>query len=107
MPSAQRMSVRVVDPFGLEQAESEPDPIPHTRVCPNASGTCTASACVLSCEGRFLDCDGEPLTGCEADPMSDPRNCGACGNDCGPVDGGSSLCVDGACALSCDPGFGD
>ena len=74
---------------------------------PNASGTCTASACVLSCEGRFLDCDGEPLTGCEADPMSDPRNCGACGNDCGPVDGGSSLCVDGACALSCDPGFGD
>ena len=39
VPSAQRMSVRVVDPFGLEQAESEPDPIPHTRVCPNASGT--------------------------------------------------------------------
>lgn len=51
---------------------------------PNATTTCRAGACALSgCSPGFKDCDGKYGNGCEADSMSDPNNCGGCGNICG------------------------
>lgn len=44
----------------------------------NASSTCTAGACVLTCTGGFRDCNGNPADGCEAR---------ACGSDVGTPTG--------------------
>lgn len=49
---------------------------------PNASMACEAAGCALSCDQTWGDCDGNPANGCEHDVWNDPKNCGACGNDC-------------------------
>jgi hypothetical protein len=55
----------------------------------------------------FLDCDGEPANGCEAELRSDPRNCGACGRVC-DLPHASSTCAAARCAIvMCDTGFAD
>ena len=40
----------------------------------------------------FVDCDRNPVNGCEANVASDPNNCGACGVVCL-----NKKCVAGAC----------
>ncbi|HJL35343.1 MAG TPA: MopE-related protein, partial [Polyangiaceae bacterium LLY-WYZ-15_(1-7)] len=74
---------------------------------PNASGSCVDSACVLACDEGFLDCDGDPLTGCEVDPASDAAHCGGCGSACEDAANATVSCVDSSCVLSCEPGFED
>jgi hypothetical protein len=54
--------------------------------CEGSCGTtkgmvCTQQACL--CDLDTTDCDGEPGNGCEANVLSDAKNCGACGHDCG------------------------
>ena len=56
-----------------------------------SGGTCT----VGTCNPGFLDCNGNPGDGCEANPSTDPNNCGKCGNVCG----GTVSCQNGACAV--------
>jgi len=54
--------------------------------CPLAHATarCTAASCAIaSCGTGFDDCDGVASTGCEADLVSSPTNCGACFQMCG------------------------
>jgi hypothetical protein len=74
--------------------------------CPAScgDGTChaqygeTEGSCYLDC----LVCAGELApcpTGCE-DVLADPRNCGLCGNDCGPA-----ACVAGNCSDACGNGI--
>lgn len=60
--------------------------------------SCTDGKCV--CTGGFADCDESPRNGCEADPESDPKHCGACGNECQ-----NGTCVAGECR--CEPGAVD
>lgn len=48
---------------------------------PNTVGECNAGACAAKCTKGFDDCSAAP--GCETDVDSDPKNCGACGHDCG------------------------
>jgi hypothetical protein len=57
------------------------------------AAACSAGKCSGACQGSFLDCNGDKLAdGCEADPASDPKNCGGCGHRCP-----GTRCVDGSC----------
>src|SRR5579871_3660204 len=64
---------------------------------PNATANCAAGNCVLGmCNMGFADCDMNPMNGCEVNFLSDPKNCGACGNVC-PMN--LPGCTMGACSL--------
>ena len=67
-------------------------------------GGCVPQAEV--CNGEDEDCDGASD---EAfDLMRDPLNCGSCGEACETDPGNAAgVCVDGDCAILCDPGFAD
>ncbi len=58
----------------------------------HGTGACSSGACrVVSCEGSFADCDGNPSNGCEVDLARDPLHCGNCGRTCGSGRCGASL----------------
>jgi len=59
------------------------------------------------CPAGFADCDGNPTNGCELPVGDDARNCGGCGVRCETGDNAVPACIAGACALTCDDGFGD
>lgn len=58
----------------------------------NGIATCTTSKCGVACNVNYGDCDADATNGCEADLLSDAKNCGACGRDC--LGGG---CQNGMC----------
>lgn len=61
---------------------------------PNGVGWCKNSVVsVESCNKGFADCDNESVNGCETDIYNDNQNCGACGNECSPLD----ICKLGIC----------
>ncbi|MEZ4309307.1 MAG: fibrinogen-like YCDxxxxGGGW domain-containing protein [Polyangiaceae bacterium] len=73
----------------------------------NAAGTCNGGDCQLgACDAGFVDCNGNPYDGCEAELASDAANCGGCGNVCAS-ENGTATCVNGACQIGCDAGFAD
>jgi Collagen triple helix repeat (20 copies)/Putative metal-binding motif len=50
---------------------------------PNAIPACVAGLCeISSCNAGFLNCNGNPVDGCEVDPSTNFNNCGACGQSC-------------------------
>jgi hypothetical protein len=62
-----------------------------------ANATCDHGKCFVmpsNCGkiGAF-DCDGNLGNGCEVDALTDPANCGSCGNACAS----GESCVDGKC----------
>jgi alpha-tubulin suppressor-like RCC1 family protein len=61
---------------------------------PTGRGVCRSGACEVHwCVAGRADCDGDRVTGCEANTDSDPLNCGACGVRCA-----SGRCARGICA---------
>lgn len=54
---------------------------------------CIEGECKALCPMGRVDCNGVIDDGCEADPLTDEKNCGACGRAC--ADGVS--CIDGTC----------
>lgn len=61
---------------------------------PNASAGCAGGACGIgTCSMGFGDCDGNAQNGCEANLLSDGKNCGACGTACGMME----FCTQGKC----------
>ena len=65
-----------------------------------AGQVCSAGACAVSCQPGLVNCGGV----C-ADPLNDPRHCGAdltCG--LGQTCGAGNVCSAGACVLSCQAG---
>jgi hypothetical protein len=65
---------------------------------PNAIITCVAGSCQSTCAPGFADCDGNAANGCEADLLTNGRNCGGCGIDCGLCpDGTPGECFGGSC----------
>jgi hypothetical protein len=69
-------------------------------VFPNATGACVDGACEIDdCLGTFRDCTAD--RGCETNVDSSELHCGRCGTRCQDV-GGTNVCSDGACMLSCD-----
>lgn len=70
-------------------------------VVPHASANCVMGVCgVATCDAGRLDCDGDPLNGCEAALDVDPKNCGGCGVACPPAE----TCEGGLCGLYCPKG---
>jgi uncharacterized repeat protein (TIGR01451 family) len=56
----------------------------------------------LECSAGTLDCDGNPLNGCETTESA--ANCGVCALSCS---GSAPLCVQGQCTSTCATGTGD
>ncbi|AKU95210.1 Tryptophan synthase alpha chain [Labilithrix luteola] len=63
----------------------------------NGLGTCTYGSCGFVCMQDWGECNGDPTDGCEVNLASDPRNCGACGNECDVLSG--QPCIAGKCAV--------
>lgn len=67
---------------------------------------CVDGACALECFSEanpfdpvdWRNCNGLVDDGCETNVVSDPKNCGACGNACAP----GTECIEGKCG--CPPG---
>jgi formylglycine-generating enzyme required for sulfatase activity len=58
---------------------------------------CAGGACaVVGCANSRLDCDRNPLNGCEVSALTDRVNCGACGARCAA----GESCVGGRCLLA-------
>ena len=84
-------------------------------VCEGAGSTqaCVDSACVIvACDEGLVDCDGDPLNGCER-TVDSLNACGGCaaldgmpGSGCGTCDTGEWVC-DGEDALRCAGDAGD
>lgn len=71
-----------------------PAPGATSRLCSNS--TCTPGECFPG----FVDCNMDPLDGCEAQPMgNDGLNCGQCGRSCG----GNEQCNSGLCCNTALP----
>ncbi|MEZ4407965.1 MAG: hypothetical protein R3A52_16040 [Polyangiales bacterium] len=72
-----------------------------------ASALCVNRMCSLStltCPSDRRDCTS--AAGCETMILTDPLNCGACGNVCSQT-GGTRSCVGGTCRIACNTGLGD
>ena len=57
-------------------------------------GENTVSACTISCDPLWGNCDNDVSDGCEHDTSEDDQNCGTCDNVCS---GGTPLCEVGVC----------
>lgn len=60
-----------------------------------------------NCLSGWGDCDGDPSNGCETDLLTDPDNCGTCGNACSALHAITRDCNNGECDIVCDDGWGD
>ncbi len=75
---------------------------------PNAITACVTGTCQLAqCVSGYLDCDMNPLTGCEVDPKVSVEHCGGCNAPC--VKPNATMeCANSQCAIvACNPNFGD
>jgi hypothetical protein len=78
------------------------------NVCPTppaAIHTCVNGQCGFVCVSGFGNCDGNAANGCETNLMTDPSNCGSCGNFCLAGPGAVATCVNGQCGFGCSPGL--
>jgi hypothetical protein len=51
----------------------------------NSTAACLNGECaIVKCRRGFMDCDEDPLNGCEVHAAYDGKNCGACGLECEP-----------------------
>src|SRR5690606_38671618 len=79
--------------------------------CPavhNATLTCApGGGCGYDCAAGFVDYDGDPGNGCEADLSADVDHCGDCDAACPGGPNAQRSCTEGACGLTCDAHFGD
>ena len=71
------------------------------ETCPteavNGIVSCRQGTCVVDCTAPYLSCGPGPVTHCDTNGLSDPRNCGKCGVVCGS--GLGSGCYQGRCVL--------
>ncbi|MBI5512220.1 MAG: hypothetical protein HY909_00540 [Deltaproteobacteria bacterium] len=75
----------------------------------NAIPVCRDDICqVGACTAPFSDCNGAVTDGCEANLLTDPRNCGGCALTCGVVHA-TPRCASGVCDYegACELGFAD
>ncbi|MEZ4409626.1 MAG: hypothetical protein R3A52_24610, partial [Polyangiales bacterium] len=73
------------------------------NACPggaHATGVCTSSACGVTCDAGYGNCDGNAANGCEVDTNSTNSHCGRCGTTCAS----GQTCIAGRCeSVSCPP----
>jgi hypothetical protein len=70
----------------------------------NATPTCAASTCGLSCAADFDDCNATYADGCEAD-LGAVGSCNACGNVCPDYLNTTESCAPTGCAYACTGGL--
>ena len=59
------------------------------------SATCLDSYCkITACNSNYGNCDGNNMTGCEANLLTNNNNCGSCGNNCTAQ---GKTCSNGVC----------
>ncbi|MEM1414756.1 MAG: MXAN_6577-like cysteine-rich protein [Myxococcota bacterium] len=63
---------------------------------------CSGGVCGVVCDTGLTDCDGACV-----DLATNANNCGACGDACPAVPGGTALCAESQCGGLCDEGFFD
>lgn len=73
---------------------------------PRGTATCAASACGLSCEVGWADCDADATNGCEAD-LGAVTSCGACDIMCATRPASTVACGGAGCSYICDIGRDD
>jgi hypothetical protein len=76
-------------------------------VCPgdaslNMAPTCVDSTCGGTCVEGYKNCNADLTDGCEVATLTDPQNCGECGNVCN-----GSACTNGVCGEGCPANTGD
>jgi len=59
----------------------------------NGTASCQSSACLVTCNANFANCDGNLSNGCETDVRTSNSHCGRCGNACAT----GSSCTNGVC----------
>jgi hypothetical protein len=71
----------------------------------NAIASCGASACIMTCNANFADCNSNRADGCESDLQTNAAHCGRCGNACNFANA-TGTCTAGGCRLvACNAGF--
>ena len=74
-------------------------------VRPNSTVTCSAGLCSFICTSGFANCNSIATDGCEISLLSNPNNCGACGNVCPARVNATTTCTAGVCSFTCLTGF--
>ena len=88
---------------GCGTESCSPCALPNARQRCGPSGECAIATCV----DQFMDCDGNPENGCEADTLFNPTSCGGCDREC-EVAGAVPDCANGRCAIRlCNAGRAD
>jgi hypothetical protein len=94
------------------------DTVAHCNACNRACSTANATAtdcsggeCDPTCSAGFTDCNQDdgtgPDDGCETNTAGSATNCNACGRTCSNANASATACSSGACAPTCNIGFGD
>jgi hypothetical protein len=75
---------------------------------PNAAPACTGGTCTVgTCNADYGNCDGIAANGCEANILTNPANCGSCGDAC-MLPNAVQGCTNGMCSVAgCMPDFAD
>ncbi len=73
---------------------------------PHMGGFCVSGSCSTFCEIGWGDCDASMTNGCEID-LTQPSNCGECGNACPSGANGVPACIDFECDFTCAGSFRD
>jgi hypothetical protein len=74
----------------------------------HAVAACSDGCYITACNFGWDDCNQNTDDGCETSVLSDPGNCGACGNPCNGLPNAAANCTAGNCVLGkCNPGFAD
>jgi 6-phosphogluconolactonase (cycloisomerase 2 family) len=76
----------------------------------NATSSCQAGACRITCQAGYGDCDRSPDDGCEVDLANDASNCGRCGVVCAAgsrCSGGQCLGGTSSLPVTCPQGHAD
>ncbi len=77
-------------------------------VCPtpaNGVATCAMSACGLTCNAGFGNCDSNNANGCEINTGTSVMHCGRCGTACPAPANATATCAAGVCGFTCNAGF--
>ncbi|MET0342246.1 MAG: hypothetical protein ABW252_14675 [Polyangiales bacterium] len=92
----------VPDDAGIDEEDAGPPP-PCGGLCRNEHGSteCRDEQCVPDCANDYLDCDGNPVNGCETSVSDQLSSCGSCVVAC-VNPGGMTGCDAGTCAPVCD-----
>lgn len=70
--------------------------------CPTASPLCGAGQCVKDCAVGETQCGTQCV-----DVTTSATHCGSCATECPPATNASAACVNSACTVKCNTGFGD